>query len=143
MAGSDIDADEPEAVQPPEETSAAQGRSSEKENDRTHRVGVWLERVIFALVMISFVVGIWAAADPRTPSCDANWQPDSNGPSILLIAGVLPALVGVVAYFARLGLPRRRTISLRFAGLALLLLVTLEFIGFVVWSFSNGMYCLG
>jgi hypothetical protein len=60
-----------------------------------------------------------------------------------LIAGVLPALVGIVAYFARLGLPKRRTISLHLAGLALLLLAILEFIGALVWSFSDAMYCLG
>ena len=106
-------------------------------------MAVWLDRVILALVAISFLVGIWAATDPHNPNCEVNWQLDSNGPSILFIAGVLPALLGVLAYFTRLGLPRCRKISLHLAGLALLLLVILEFIGFVVWSFSDGMYCLG
>ena len=106
-------------------------------------MAVWFDRVILAFVAISFLVGIWAATDPHNPNCEVNWQLDSNGPSILFTAGVLPALLGVLAYFTRLGLPRRRKISLHLTGLSLLLLVTLEFIGFVVWSFSDGMYCLG
>ncbi len=143
MPGSDIDVDEPNDAQPPVETAEAQSQSSQNKGERKSRVAVWLERVIFALVVISFFVGIWAAADPHTHSCDANWHPDTNGPSILFSAGVLPALVGVVAYLARLGLPQRCTISLHLAGLALLLLAILEFIGVVVWNFSDGMFCLG
>jgi len=31
-------------------------------------VAVWLDRVILALVAISFLVGIWAATDPHNPN---------------------------------------------------------------------------
>jgi len=141
MAGSDTDADQSDEARPSVETADAQnqGPSATRAPDN-RRVAVWLERTIFAFVLLSLCAGVWAAADPHVRNCDPNGNGDFIGAAVLLFGGAIPAVTASVLYLARLAHPNRRR-SVQIAGVAAVALAILETGAALVWLFVNTVTC--
>ena len=103
-------------------------------------MAIWLERAIFAFVLLSLCVGVWAATDPHVRNCDASGNGDFIGAAILLFGGAIPAVTASVLYLSHLAHPNRRR-SVQIAGVAAVALAILETGAALVWLFVNTVGC--
>jgi hypothetical protein len=99
-----------------------------------------LERALFALVALSFLVGFVSALSSRRADCGANGSDRSIGPLVLLFGGAVPAAIAFGAYVLLLGYQRRRR-SIRIAGAAAVSLAILELIAGLFWLVANAIGC--
>ena len=99
-----------------------------------------LERALFALVALSFLVGFVSALSSRRADCGANGSDRSIGPLVLLFGGAVPAAIAFGAYVLLLGYQRRRR-SIRIAGAAAVSLAILDLIAGLFRLVANAIGC--
>jgi len=104
------------------------------------RSPIALERTLFALVVLSFLVGIASALSSHTADCGANGSDRSIGPLILLFGGAAPAALAFGAYVLLLGYQRRRR-PINLAGVAAASLAILELVAGSFWLVANAISC--
>jgi hypothetical protein len=104
------------------------------------RFPIALERALFALVALSFLVGFVSALSSHTADCGANGSDRSIGPLILLFGGAVPAAIAFAAYVL-LFVHQRRRRSIHLAGAAACSLAILELIAGLFWLVANAIGC--
>lgn len=116
--------------------------TAESPDDRSKRLRfpIALERALFALVALSFVVGFVSALSPHTADCGANGSDRSIGPLILLFGGAVPAAIAFAVYVL-LFVHQRKRRSIHLAGAAAASLAILELIAGLFWLIANAISC--
>jgi hypothetical protein len=100
-----------------------------------------VEFVVFALVALSFIVGLTALIGPHAYPCSPSYDPETPPLlDVLIFAGVVPAGCAFLTYLGRLFLPNRKR-RLHVAGVAALVLALSETAGAVLWLFAIAMIC--